>query len=69
MIYGRGEYYHLNSSKTDYNVVFMSETGIPVFYKTTRFVRYGVKVVSYLDENTEIVSGKGTIEEPYVISG
>ena len=66
--YGKGEYYHLNSSNTDYNVVVTSETGIPEFLQTTRYVRYGIKVVSYLDKDVEVVSGKGTIEDPYVVS-
>ena len=66
--YGRGEYYHINSSKSDYNIVVTSETGIPEFLESTRYIRYGIKVVSYLDEDVEVVSGTGTLDKPYVVS-
>ena len=66
--YGRGEYYHINSSKSDYNIVVTSETGIPEFLESTRYIRYGIKVVSYLDEDVEVVSGIGTLDKPYVVS-
>ena len=66
--YGRGEYYHLNSSQAFYSPVILSETGIPEFLQTTRYVRYGIKVVSYLNKEVDIVSGKGTLDNPYVVS-
>lgn len=60
-------YWLVNSTKEKFIVGAITDIGVPID-KISIYGRYGVRPVGYLDKNVLITSGKGTEENPYVIT-
>ncbi len=62
-----GSYWYLNSSKNSKRIAAVYNIGVPINEKIGSGFELGIRVVGYIKENATIVSGKGTIQEPYKI--
>lgn len=60
-------YWLLNSSKTKNYVSCITHIGVPYTGEIDIYNRYGIRAVGYFKDNITIISGSGTIDNPYTI--
>ncbi len=63
-----GTYWEINSSKTAERKAVVMDIGYQVNEELSDNYDYGLRVVGYLSKDVNIVSGSGTVNDPYVIS-
>lgn len=61
-------YWLINSSKRQYTKAVVSDIGVPMYGDLYDYGEYGVRPVGYLDKDCVIVRGKGTSQDPYIIT-
>ena len=64
---GIGSYWLLNSSKSNKENPGVSETGSVMYGDGSLYYSYGIRPVVYFNKNVSIVSGKGTLNNPFNI--
>lgn len=64
---GTDSYWLLNSSKAKNYVSCVTNIGVPYAGVIDTDNRYGIRVVGYFKDNVAIMSGSGTLEDPYII--
>ncbi len=60
-------YWLLNSSKAKNYVACITHIGVPYTGEIDIYNRYGIRVVGYFKKNVAIMSGSGTVSDPYII--
>ena len=63
-----GSYWLINSSKTAERNMAVLDNAYMINEKSDNYQQYGIRVVGYLNKDIKIVSGRGLINNPYVIS-
>ena len=67
--YKLSDYWLKDSSKKKYNVCIMSSVSVPYCQElSSTYDEGGIRLVIYLKDTTTIVSGNGTLNNPYVIA-
>ena len=61
-------YWLINSSKRQYTKAVVSDIGVVMYGDLYDYGEYGVRPVGYLDKNCVVVRGKGTSQDPYIIT-
>ena len=63
-----GSYWLINSSKANRITGAISDIGVVINEQIPKEVFFNIRVVAYLKKNITISSGKGTIDNPYILS-
>ena len=61
-------YWLINSSTRQYTKAVVSDIGVVMYGDLYDYGEYGVRPVGYLDKNCVVVRGKGTSQDPYIIT-
>ena len=61
-------YWLINSSRKQYTKAVISDIGVVMYGNIYDYDEYGVRPVGYLDKDCVIVRGKGTVDNPYIIT-
>lgn len=61
-------YWLINSSRKQYTKAVISDIGVVMYGDLYDYGKYGIRLVGYLDKSCTIVRGKGTRENPYIIT-
>ena len=63
----RGSYWLVNSTKKKYITGSISDIGVPFNYELDDYYELSARPVGYYKKDIVITSGKGTLENPYMI--
>ena len=61
-------YWLINSSRKQYTKAVISDIGVVMYGNIYDYDEYGVRPVGYLDKDCVIVRGRGTVDNPYIIT-
>ena len=61
-------YWMINSSRQDFTKAVVADIGTALYGEIYDNTDYGIRPVAFLDEGCTIVSGNGTMNDPYVIA-
>ncbi len=61
-------YWFRNSSKNKNIKAAMADVGVPLNEDIGDYDQFGIRLVGHLNKNIKIVSGKGTLDNPYTIT-
>ncbi len=60
-------YWFRNESQKTRRVLAMMPAGVPTNYEVSNYERYGLRVVGYIKKSAVVISGDGSVFEPYII--
>ena len=60
-------YWMLNTSEAERIGAAVYNIGVPINIKIDSTIKFNIRVVGFIKNNTIISSGDGTVEKPYII--